>query len=317
MSTELMLLDKSSLPAYLELRKEVQENFVGPVARIMQIELDLLKSGFSEPALMMENFNEILDLYPEAMLYSEEEQKIIRRVLHSAVVQFVAFAQMNLIVERRKVRDSLKSFILSTFDGAVPIIKEAILGYFAGAASGKCSKMLTALEKLSKNEEFKLNCESFVDVFFRNTLDFASLVLGHDEKTSDACRLVEKMLQKMKRHSRLIGPSIKISEMIRDYSEWLYEKEVEAVNSKYNKFSTKIYNMMFGRMGCSICALLSLIAIVWMCFSDSLLPKLMLIIALLYPVAKRLAPKIQRSIELWMCKNRLNKRMKIAEKFDV
>lgn len=105
--------------------------------------------------------------------------------------------------------------------------------------------------------------------------------------------------------------------MIRDYSEWLYEKEVEAVNSKYNKFSTKIYNMMFGRMGCSICALLSLIAIVWMCFSDSLLPKLMLIIALLYPVAKRLAPKIQRSIELWMCKNRLNKRMKIAEKFDV
>ena len=174
MSTELMLLDKSSLSAYLELRKEVQENFVGPVARIMQIELDLLKSGFSEPALMMENFNEILDLYPEAMLYSEEEQKIIRRVLHSAVVQFVAFAQMNLIVERRKVRDSLKSFILSTFDGAVPIIKEAILAYSAGAASGKCSKMLSALGKLSKNEEFKLNCESFVDTFFRNTLDFAS-----------------------------------------------------------------------------------------------------------------------------------------------
>lgn len=129
--------------------------------------------------------------------------------------------------------------------------------------------------------------------------------------------LVEKMLQKMNRHSRLIGPSIKISEMIRDYSEWLYEREVEAVNSKYNKFSTKIYNMMFGRMGCSICALLSLIAIVWMCFSDSLLPKLLLIVALLYPVVKRLAPKIQRSIELWMCKKRLNKRMKIAEKFDV
>ena len=317
MSTELMLLDKSSLSAYLELRKEVQENFVGPVARIMQIELDLLKSGFSEPALMMENFNEILDLYPEAMLYSEEKKKIIRRVLHSAVVQFVAFAQMNLIVERRKVRDSLKSFILSTFDGAVPIIKEAILAYSAGAASGKCSKMLSALGKLSKNEEFKLNCESFVDTFFRNTLDFASLAFGYAEKTSDARRLVEKMMHKMKRHSRLIGPSIKISEMIRDYSEWLYEKEVEAVNSKYNKFSTKIYNMMFGRMGWSICALLSLIAIVWMCFSDSLLPKLMLIIALLYPVAKRLAPKIQRSIELWMCKNRLNKRMKIAEKFDV
>lgn len=317
-----MLLDKSSLPAYLELRKEVQENFVGPVAKIIQIELNLLKSGFSEPVLMMENFNEILDLYPEAMLYPEEEQKIIRRVLHSAVVQFVAFAQMNLIVDRRKVRDSLKSFILSTFDSAVPIIKEAILCYIgqsnvAGAASAKCSKMLSALGKLSKNEEFKLNCESFVDAFLKNALDFASLVFGHAEKTRDARRLVEKMLQKMNRHSRLIGPSIKISEMIRDYSEWLYEREVEAVNSKYNKISTKIYNMMFGRMGCSICVLFSLIAIVWMCFSDSLLPKLVLIIALLYPVVKRLAPKMQRSIELWICKNRLNKRMKIAEKFDV
>ena len=192
MSTELMLLDKSSLPAYLELRKEVQENFVGPVAKIIQIELVLLKSGFSEPVLMMENFNEILDLYPEAMSYPEEEQKNIRRVLHSAVVQFVAFAQMNLIVERRKVRDRLKSFILSTFDGAVPIIKEAILCYIgqsnvAGAASAKCSKMLSALGKLSKNEAF--NCESFVDAFLKNALDFASLVFGHAEKTRDARRL--------------------------------------------------------------------------------------------------------------------------------
>lgn len=39
MSTELMLLDKSSLPACQELRRSIQMNFNGPVAEIIQTEL--------------------------------------------------------------------------------------------------------------------------------------------------------------------------------------------------------------------------------------------------------------------------------------
>ena len=301
MSTELMLLDKSSLPACQELRRSIQMNFNGPVAEIIQTELNILEFGISEPTFVLGHFNKILDLYPEIAKYPPEEQMALRRVLHSAATQFVAAIHMNLLIKQKKARENFDVFVQEVFDTAIPIIATGIqlLACPVGVAATAVGTAVQVRQIADdKRSDLKNELLSYVNDFKKN---------WKEEKQEGKVGFFNVVL---------IGPSIKISEMARDYSDWLYEKEIADARKERVK-GPGVVGAILGGIGCIVNGFIALVMAIWMCFSDNYFPRLVLSVILIYPLIKWLFPQVRFVWRWLMCRLRRYKRMKIAEKFDV
>lgn len=334
MSTELMLLDKSSLPACQELRRSIQMNFNGPVAEIIQTELNILEFGISEPTFVLGHFNKILDLYPEIAKYPPEEQMALRRVLHSAATQFVAAIHMNLLIKQKKARENFDIFVQEVFDTAIPIIATGIQ-LLACPVGVSASAVGTAVQvrqsENDKRSDLKNELLSYVNDFKKNwkeekqegKVGFFKKMWNCISSWNDKCscendmrRTVEKIYPKLERYVVLIGPSIKISEMARDYSDWLYEKDIADARAERIK-GPGVVGAILGGIGCIVNGFIALVMAIWMCFSDNYFPRLVLSVILIYPLIKWLFPQVRFVWRWLMGKLRRYKRMKIAEKFDV
>ena len=82
-------------------------------------------------------------------------------------------------------------------------------------------------------------------------------------------RTVEKIYPKLERYVVLIGPSIKISEMARDYSDWLYEKDIADARAERIK-GPGVVGAILGGIGCIVNGFIALVMAIWMCFPPCL-----------------------------------------------
>lgn len=208
------------------------------IATVISQSTVILKADVSEPAILLSGFNQILDMYDQLSNYPEEQQGGLRRLLNSSVANFVHTTHMYFLCANGETKKTIERIYTSICkDTARSLVASSSLAchFLASLISvkdGGATKKAVS-ETLGTPEQNLNNLtESLASQFAQEAeLDFEinKMLL----RRKDFLRSIELIIEKLERHQKIIGKSLIISEMIRDYTDFIKREGNELIPEKH------------------------------------------------------------------------------------
>ena len=234
MSVEQKAIKASSVKDTLEkIDYEVIKLDHDVIATVISQSTVILKADISEPAILLYGFNQILDMYDQLSNYSTVQQAGLRRLLNSSVTNFVHTTHMYFLYangEKQKTIELIYANICK--ETARSLVAASSLACHLAASLIATTTKDAVAETLGSSEQHLNTLTEALAAQLAQTAELEFEINKMLLKRFDFLRSIEQIIEKLDRHKKIIGRSLIISEMIRDYTDFI-KREYDALMPKY------------------------------------------------------------------------------------
>lgn len=206
-----------------------------PIWTILENQLELVRNGLSDPIVVLSQFNGLLDAADKIAQLTGDNYRVQHDLLCDSIVRCALLSRLQILVIKKKSDEQLEAAVEKSF---LALVDTAVK---AGSEFGsKALKAATEVDELAKDPRLKIKFKAGSEV-----LEDVSKTVSWDEcrrQIRDAIgqmvksgfRLsaleasknnffhsLDSLIGKLARCSAQLGKDRRISEMIRDYSDWM------------------------------------------------------------------------------------------------
>lgn len=254
------LISANSLPAYERLLNLCEVEHDNPICKVMKAQLSLLANDISDSLIHLKAFNDLLDVCVEIDQWNGAGKEMAKREVKSAITTFVWLLRTQLDCKKKRAngavyearmaelnawRETSRVALMATqrtcsmlvqYNVALPVaVALGMLNDGRDCMEDARSLQVQEVDEgmiVEDNSEKKGLLASLVDAIWNSKKQAVEAERRIDEY-SDAVKeflsLIETVITKLERYSDRIGKSVKISEMIRDYAEFMRMVELNNI----------------------------------------------------------------------------------------
>lgn len=255
------LIATSSLPAYERLRDLCEVEHDNPICKVMKAQLSLLANDVSDSLMHLRTFNDLLDVSVEVDQWNNPGKDEAKGEVKNAITTFVWLLRMQLNCKKKRASDGVHKARIAELKAWHEAARTALAGAQrtcsflvqsaiplpAAMALGMLDDERNCIEdakslRVQEVDTGEPDVESasqgnplmaLIDAVFNSKAkeaDAMRRVAEYDDATKEFLSLMPTVITKLDRYADRIGKSVKISEMIRDYAEFL--RKVDEKNLK-------------------------------------------------------------------------------------
>lgn len=207
------------------------------------------EQSMSSPPLLLEPFNQILDAASSIEELPAECQGETRAIVRQATVVYVKLLHKQLIAANEKQKQKLRDATLEALTAGMQLAKRALpLLMATGLPTPVVNAVTEAVEGLPEPElkegEEKKGFWSSVKGFVNAVFDVFESFFSTTRYNADFYKAITAIIEKLGRYADVIGKSVPIAEMIRDYANWCHEVESKLVDEECEKISGECSKVM-------------------------------------------------------------------------
>ena len=196
------------------------------IATVISSNVGILKADISEPAVLLSGFNRILDMYDQLVNYPTEQQGGLRRLLNSSVTNFVHTTHMYFLCANGETKKTIEKIYASICkDTARSLVASSCLACHFSASliavkdGGATQKAVS--ETLGPPEQHLNNLTESLALQFAQGAELDFEIDKTLLRRRNFVHNIELIIEKLERHKKIIGRSLIIAEMIRDYTDFI------------------------------------------------------------------------------------------------